>query len=213
MFGAEHAPDNLAVPRDPIQQLAKESVKDPHATDEQLDNEECGVGEWASHVMQFNVRVVCSVAFAYDSRMTNQTVPSRAHLDGNGAVERAVREARAASNAAIVERDADRVVACMMHDVTVAVAHGPTLLGREASRAAFAAQFAERTFKGYVREPNEIVVHNPPTRATERGCWLGRWQHGVGEQVMRGTYVAEWSYTALGWFIQSEQFTPGGETR
>ena len=121
----------------------------------------------------------------------------------------AIRAARATSNQAIAERDADRVVACMMSDVTVAVAHGPRLNGREASRAAFAAQFAERSFMGYVREPDEVVIHDPATQATERGRWLGRWKQGMGEQVMRGTYVAEWRHTALGWFIQSEVFVPG----
>jgi ketosteroid isomerase-like protein len=141
----------------------------------------------------------------YASSMTVDSDPSPVARSA----ERAIRATRAASNQAIATRDADRVVACMMSDVTVAVAHGPQLNGREASRVAFAAQFAERTFMGYVREPHEIVIHDNPTQATERGRWLGRWTQGIGEQVMRGTYVAEWAHTALGWFIQSEVYTPG----
>jgi len=124
----------------------------------------------------------------------------------------AIRATRTASNHAIAARDPDRVVAYMMHDVTVAVAHGPRLTGRDASRTAFAAQFADRTFVGYVRDPHDILLHASPTEATERGRWLGRWKQGVGEQVLRGTYVAEWCHTALGWLIRSEVFTPSDGT-
>lgn len=142
---------------------------------------------------------------AYDSAMTADADPSPVFKSASAAI----RAVRATSNQAIAARDADRVVACMMSDVTVAVAHGPRLNGREASRAAFAAQFAERSFMGYVREPHEVAIHDPPTQATEHGRWLGRWKQGMGEQVMRGTYVAEWAHTALGWFIQSEVYAPG----
>lgn len=121
----------------------------------------------------------------------------------------AIRARRTASNQAIAARDAEQVVACMMSDVSVSVARGPLLSGREASHAAFAAQFAERAFMGYVREPDAIVVHDPPTTATERGRWIGRWRQGRAERVMRGTYQAEWRHTELGWFIQSEVFSPG----
>lgn len=121
----------------------------------------------------------------------------------------AIRAVRDASNAAIAARDPDRVVACMMDDVTVSVARGPVLHGRDASRVAFKEQFADRAFSGYVREATEIAIDGAsPTRATERGRWTGRWRHGSNEQTMRGTYVAEWRLTEMGWFIQSEVFTP-----
>lgn len=123
--------------------------------------------------------------------------------------EDAIRSTRAASNAAIVARDAERVVACMLEDVTVSVARGPVLKGREASRVAFAEQFADRAFAGYLREPTDIVIDtSSPTHATERGRWTGRWRRGANEETMRGTYVAEWRLTEFGWFIQSEVFTP-----
>lgn len=121
--------------------------------------------------------------------------------------EDVIRAVRAASNAAIAARDADRVVACMLDDVTVSVARGPVLQGREASRKAFAEQFADRAFVGYVREATDIVIESSPMRATERGRWSGRWRHGNNEQIMRGTYEAEWRHTEFGWFIQSEIFT------
>ncbi|HEX4934593.1 MAG TPA: nuclear transport factor 2 family protein [Gemmatimonadaceae bacterium] len=117
-----------------------------------------------------------------------------------------IRARRAASNLAIAARDLDGIVAVMRPDVSVAVAGGPTLLGREASRAAFAEQFADRSFRGYMREPEEIVVHDPPTEATERGRWVGRWQNGWRTEAMHGTYVARWTRTELDWFIASEAF-------
>lgn len=120
--------------------------------------------------------------------------------------DQAIRARRAESNAAIAAQDVDRVIAVMLPEVTVSVAGGPVLAGRDASRAAFAEQFADRTFRGYVREPEKIVIHSPPTRATERGRWTGRWKSSAGEQVMRGNYVAEWRHTDLGWFIESEVF-------
>jgi ketosteroid isomerase-like protein len=123
----------------------------------------------------------------------------------------AIRRARAASNAAIAARDAEQVVMHMLPDVVVSVARGPVLRGREASRAAFAEQFADRAFLGYVREADDVEVHEPPLRATERGRWTGRWRRGLGEHVMRGTYRAEWQYTAMGWLIGSEVFVPSAE--
>ncbi len=123
----------------------------------------------------------------------------------------AIRAVRASSNAAIAARDCERVVACMLEDVTVSVARGPVLHGREASRAAFAEQFRDRAFTGYVREVTDIVIDSLPTRATERGYWTGRWRHGDVEQLMRGTYEAGWRHTELGWFIQSEVFTSSEE--
>ncbi len=124
----------------------------------------------------------------------------------------AIRAIRVGSNAAIAARDADRVVACMLDDVTVSVARGAVLHGREASRAAFAEQFRDRAFVGYVREATDIVINAASTRgtevgATERGHWTGRWRHGINEQVMRGTYEARWRHTEFGWFIESEVFT------
>ena len=118
----------------------------------------------------------------------------------------AIRARRAQSNAAIAARSADATVAVMLDDVTVAVAGGPTLTGREASRVAFVEQFADPAFRGYVREPEQISLGDSPGQAIEMGRWSGRWGTGVRTQEMRGTYVARWTCTALGWFIQSEVF-------
>ena len=120
---------------------------------------------------------------------------------------RAVIDQRTRSNRAIADRDVERVVAFMLPDITVAVAGGPRLTGREASRKAFAEQFADPAFRGYVRTPATVTVQQSPLCATERGRWVGTWQTRAGVQHMRGTYVAEWQHTAMGWLLLSEAFT------
>ncbi len=117
-----------------------------------------------------------------------------------------IRARRADSNAAIAARDLERVVAIMAPDISVTVAGGPILIGREASRSAFAAQFAERDFRGYVRSPDVITMHDPATRATERGRWVGRWQAGARVREMDGGYSAIWILTDAGWCLESEVF-------
>ena len=118
----------------------------------------------------------------------------------------AIRARRAESNAAIAARHLDGVVNVMLPDVTVAVAGGTTLIGRDANRTAFAGQFADRDFRGYVRTPDVITLHEPPARATERGRWVGTWRTGVGTSEMRGVYTAVWHLTDVGWFLASEVF-------
>ncbi len=121
-----------------------------------------------------------------------------------------IRARRAQSNAAIAARDAQGVVALMLDDVTVAVAGGPQLNGRNASRIAFDEQFADRAFQGYVRDADTITLHDPPLQATERGRWTGRWGSGTHRGEMRGSYIAQWRHTEMGWFLQSEIFVTDG---
>ncbi len=123
------------------------------------------------------------------------------------ASDAAIRARRAVSNTAIAARDATAIVAVMLPDISVAVAGGPVLLGKAAQRAAFAEQFADRAFRGYVRTPETIVLHAADTRATERGRWVGRWQHGLRTEEMRGTYVAEWQLLHDVWMLHSEIYT------
>jgi ketosteroid isomerase-like protein len=123
------------------------------------------------------------------------------------APDAAIRARRAASNAAIASRDADATVAVMLPDITVAVAGGPVLIGRPAQRAAFAEQFADRAFRGYVRTPDTITLRDGATHATERGSWVGRWQRGLRTEEMRGTYVAEWRLVHDAWMLHSEIYT------
>ena len=118
----------------------------------------------------------------------------------------AVLDQRARSNRAIAARDAEGVMSCMLPEVKVAVAGGPTLVGPDASRDAFAAQFADPAFRGYVRTPDTVTVQQGPLRAIELGHWVGRWHTRQGLHEMRGTYTAEWRHTAMGWLLLSETF-------
>jgi ketosteroid isomerase-like protein len=120
-----------------------------------------------------------------------------------------IRAQRTASNQAIAARDAEHVVSFMMPDAIVEVAGGATLRGREASRAAFAEQFADAAMLGYVRTPEQISVHPSGQRATERGRWTGRWRIKQHVHEQRGNYSAEWQLTPMGWFIASERFVLG----
>lgn len=116
-----------------------------------------------------------------------------------------IRALRAQSNQAIAAHDADRTVSFMAPDIVVGVAGGPTLTGRDASRVAFAEQFADRAFVTYVRTPEQVTLADP-MRATERGRWVGRWRRMAGMHEQGGSYVAEWRFSEMGWLIHSETF-------
>jgi ketosteroid isomerase-like protein len=116
-----------------------------------------------------------------------------------------IRALRAQSNQAIAAHDADRTVSFMAPDVVVGVAGGPTLKGRDASRAAFAEQFADRAFVTYERTIEQVTLPDP-MRATECGRWVGRWRLKTGLHEQEGSYVAEWRFSEMGWLIYSETF-------
>ena len=119
----------------------------------------------------------------------------------------AIRTRREESNAAIASRDAAAVVSCMTDDVTVAVAGGAVLVGRDASRRAFAEQMAEPGFRGYVRTPEEVDVTPDGRTATETGRWVGTWQVRLRLEHQRGTYVARWRCVDGTWYLASEIFS------
>ena len=126
----------------------------------------------------------------------------------DGDATEVLRALRAASNAAIAARDAERVASFLAPDARVAVAGGPVLHGVEANRAAFAEQMADPAFRGYERTPERFVLEDLGQRATERGTWVGRWQTRAGPLAQRGTYDAVWVLTPLGWRIAEEAFRP-----
>ena len=117
-----------------------------------------------------------------------------------------IRARRVESNAAIASRDVAAVVAILTPDVTVAVAGGPVLRGREASRQAFAEQMADPAFRGYVRTPASVEVGADGVTAIERGEWVGSWQGRLRVEQQRGRYTADWRNLAGVWSIASEIF-------
>lgn len=116
-----------------------------------------------------------------------------------------IRALRMQSNEAIAAHDVERTVALMDPDITVAVAGGPVLHGREASRVAFIEQFTDRAFITYVRSASQVVMRDA-SAATERGQWRGRWKMRAGIHEQGGSYVAEWRHGPMGWLIASETF-------
>ena len=119
----------------------------------------------------------------------------------------AIRTRRDASNAAIASRDAAAVVSCMTDDVTVAVAGGAVLVGRDASRRAFAEQMTEPGFRGYVRTPDAVDVTPDGRTATETGRWVGTWQVRLRLDQQHGTYIATWRCVDGTWYLASEIFS------
>ena len=113
---------------------------------------------------------------------------------------------REQSNAAIAARDAAWVVSYMADTLRVRVAGGPELVGRDANTDAFAEQFADKAFAGYIRAPEQIEVAANGTTASERGTWTGRWRTKSGTHEQRGRYTAEWECTPLGWQIVGEVY-------
>lgn len=118
----------------------------------------------------------------------------------------AIRALRTQSNDAIGLRNADRVVSFMTEEITVAVAGGPLLTGRDANRRAFAEQFADPAFRGYVRTPLTIAIAPDGVHATEEGHWEGRWQVKTGILTQRGSYDATWRCDAMGWRLVAERY-------
>jgi ketosteroid isomerase-like protein len=141
---------------------------------------------------------------------TAQHVTFPSELTGPSMTERDlaadIRQVREQSNAAIAARDAVWVVSYMADTIRVRVAGGPELVGRDANADAFAEQFADAAFAGYVRTTVKIDVADSGMRASEHGTWVGRWRAKSGMHIQRGSYTAEWELTPLGWQIVGEVY-------
>lgn len=117
-----------------------------------------------------------------------------------------VRVIRSQSNAAIAARDLDALSASMLPDMVVTGGNGGILVGRDSVRAAFAREFADSAFLGYVREPERIEVSSVRPLVAEHGRWTGRWRRADGVQIVGGSYLAMWRRTEAGWRLRSELF-------
>ena len=119
-----------------------------------------------------------------------------------------IREVRARSNDAIAAHDAEALARSWMTNVTVVTSTGATTSGREANRAAFAAQFTSRPDVVYVRTPTEITVMPSWDVASERGTWTGQWTQVDGVTRIGGNYQAQWRKVDGAWLLQAELFVP-----
>lgn len=122
--------------------------------------------------------------------------------------EARIREARAASNAAIRAHDAARVASFWTEDYSLVASSNLAVTGREANRASFASHFEERPDVVYVRTPREIGFYEPWGMAYEWGDWEGSWTEEEGKLGIGGTYLAKWQRVSDRWLIRAEIFVP-----
>jgi ketosteroid isomerase-like protein len=121
---------------------------------------------------------------------------------------RAIRAARAASNAAIARHDVPGIAAHWLPSVSIVTSTGAHNDTREANAARMTAQFARRPDTIYVRTPTTIDVFRAWDVASERGEWTGRWTEPDGVVDVGGTYLAQWRKIGSTWRIQAEIFVP-----
>lgn len=123
-------------------------------------------------------------------------------LAGARETSRAIRQARAASNAAIAVHDASGAVGAFASDAVVIGSGGKVLQGREAMEAAFKRAFDQEGFITYVRRSSRIEMSKRV--AAEHGHWRGVWK----DQLIQGVYLARWEKTDRGWQIFNEVYVP-----
>ena len=120
----------------------------------------------------------------------------------------AIRAARAAFNEAIVARDRDAIAAFLLPSYHVITARSLQRNGREDSVASWMEMFARDKTATHGRTPDEIHVNEEWGMAEEHGHWTGKLMAADGPMEVTGVYAAKWHYTAEGWLLQAEIFTP-----
>jgi ketosteroid isomerase-like protein len=125
-----------------------------------------------------------------------------------GPNEQAIRQRRAASNAAIARHDTAGIGAMMADSVIVVTSRSARQIGRAANMSSFAEQFRTRRDVVYVRTPNQIRIYEPWGMASEAGRWTGSWTDTDGKIQIGGSYFAKWRLKNGSWLIESETYVP-----
>lgn len=112
---------------------------------------------------------------------------------------RYIREARAASNAAIARHDADGVARYWMNDIVVISGEGGQYTGKNVLLKTFKKMFSNSA-SIFERLPAEIIIAESGILAWETGTW-----HYFNEKL-RGNYSAMWRQVNGKWLTQSELF-------
>jgi ketosteroid isomerase-like protein len=110
-----------------------------------------------------------------------------------------IREARAASNAAIAKHDAEGVAKYWMNDIVVISGEGGQYIGRNVLLKTFKKMFSSSP-SVFERLPFEIIIAESGILAWETGTW-----HYLNENL-RGNYSAMWRKINGKWLTQSELF-------
>ena len=117
--------------------------------------------------------------------------------------EERIRGLRTASNSAIVASDKDKFAASLAPDFVV-VTGNRSFLSREAYIAAFATDFEDPRSVRFERIVDSVEVSSALPVAAEHGHWIGRIPGGA--VLFRGTYLAMWRKSPVGWQLRSELF-------
>lgn len=133
--------------------------------------------------------------------------PGVASAQGSEA-ERAIRDARARSNAAIDRQDTAAIAREWMPDIHVVSSTSGQTAGATANAQRMAESFARRPDTKWVRTPDRIEVFEAWDVASERGAWVGTWTEPDGAMRISGTYQAQWRRVDGAWRIQAEVFVP-----
>ncbi|MCE2820207.1 MAG: nuclear transport factor 2 family protein, partial [Phenylobacterium sp.] len=103
----------------------------------------------------------------------------------------------------IAGRETARLGPVFLATAVVIAGDGSVITGRDAILAAFASQFADPGFGGYVRTPERIEVDAAGDRAAEQGRWTAGWKDAPSQW---GPYLAVWRRVTGQWMIESETF-------
>jgi ketosteroid isomerase-like protein len=125
----------------------------------------------------------------------------------------AIRAARASINDAIARRDAGAIGAFFLPSYHVVTARSMQRNGREDSVRSWADAFARDRNVTHIAVPDEIHVNEEWGMAEEHGRWTGMLMAHDGPIELAGVYAAKWQYSAEGWLLQAEIFTPISITR
>jgi ketosteroid isomerase-like protein len=119
----------------------------------------------------------------------------------------AIQARRRLTNRFIAGREAARLGPVFLPTAVVIAGDGAVITGREAILSAFAGQFADSGFGGYVRTPERIEVDGAGDRAAEQGRWTASWRDAPPQS---GPYLAVWRKVTGQWMIESETFVTTG---
>ncbi len=122
--------------------------------------------------------------------------------------EQLIRQARAASNAAIARHDAEAVAGFLLENAQAVFSTSAILSGRAANQASYASRFQQTQDVRWVRTPSTVKVWNAWQVAAEEGEWTGEWTQTDGKVHIRGSYFAQWRKIDGTWRIQAEVFVP-----
>ena len=122
--------------------------------------------------------------------------------------ERAIRQRRASSNAAIARHDTAGIGAVMADSVIVVTSRSAQQIGRATNLRSFAEQFRTRSDVVYERTPEQIRIYEAWGMASEAGRWTGSWTDSGSKIQIAGIYFAKWRLKNGSWMVESETYVP-----